>query len=116
MGIQKKMDSVMKESQGHFTAAAITFYRKTLKPNTLSDGTHLPVNTYLFSPSAAISGDPSVYERPEEFDGLGFYKLRQRSPKGDMRYQLTSTSSTPMNFGLGRHVCPGRWLTGYDSS
>lgn len=110
----KKMDSFMKESQRHFTATVISFHRKTLKPITLSDGTYLPVNTYLFSPSTAISADPSVYENPDEFDGLRFYKMRQRTLEDDMRYQLISTGNTQMHFGLGRHACPGRWFASYE--
>jgi cytochrome P450 len=109
MGQLKKIDSFIKESQRHFTAAAITFHRKRLSAIILSEGTYLPANTcYLFSPSAAISGDPSTYEIPEEFDSLRLDMLQQRTPENDMRYQLTSTSSTQMHFGLGRHVCPGR--------
>ena len=110
----RKLDSFIKESQRRCTAAAITFHRKTLKAIILSEGTYLPANDYyLFSPSAAISGDPSTYEIPEEFDGLCLDKLQQRTSEDDMRYQLTS-SSTQMHFGLGRHVCPGRWLASYE--
>lgn len=114
MGQLKKIDSFIKESQRRCTAAAITFHRKTLKAIILSEGTYLPANDYyLFSPSAAISSDPSTYEIPEEFDGLCLDKLQQRTSEDDMRYQLTS-SSTQMHFGLGRHVCPGRWLASYE--
>lgn len=114
MGQLRKMDSFIKESQRYFSATVITFQRKTLKPITLSDGTYLPANTYLFSPSTAISGDPSVYENPDEFDGLRFYKMRQNTPEDDMRYQLISTGSTQMHFGIGRHACPGRWFASYE--
>jgi hypothetical protein len=114
MGQLKKMDSFLKESQRHFTATVISFQRKTLKPITLSDGTYLPANTYLFSPSTAISADPSVYRNPDEFDGLRFYKMRQRTPEDDMRYQLISTGNTQMHFGIGRHACPGRWFASHE--
>ncbi|KAE9363515.1 cytochrome P450 [Stipitochalara longipes BDJ] len=110
----KKMDSFMKESQRHFTATVITFQRKTLRAITLSDGTYLPANTYLFSPATAISADPSVYENPNEFDGLRFYKKRQHNPEDDMKYQLISTANTQMHFGIGRHACPGRWFASYE--
>jgi ent-kaurene oxidase len=114
MGQLRKMDSFIKESQRYFSATVITFQRKTLKPLTLSDGTYLPANTYLFSPSTAISGDPSVYKDPNMFDGLRFYKLRQHTPEDDMRYQLISTGSTQMHFGIGRHACPGRWFASHE--
>jgi hypothetical protein len=51
----------------------------------------------------------NVYENPEEFDVRGFYKLRQRTPEDDMRYQLTSTSSTQMHF-VTRSACASREL------
>lgn len=113
-GQLKRMDSFMKESQGHFTATVISFQRKTLKPITLSNGTYLPANTYIFSSSTAISTHLSIYENPDKFDCLGFYKMRQHTPEGDMRYQLISTGNTQMHSGIGRHACPGRWFASHE--
>lgn len=129
----KKLDSFIKESlryNGATTSKSrcpfplwllenanqikVTFQRKALKPITLHDGTVLPAGTLAFSPTNAISFDPSIYPNAETFDGLRFYNLRQVSPEDDRRYHLTSTSNIQMQFGGGRHACPGRWFASYE--
>jgi len=88
----------------------VSFDRKVLKSLRLADGTFLPKGTRVIAPALAISADPDVYEDPETFDGLRFYKMRQRSPADENKYQITSTSKNMMHFGAGRHACPGRWF------
>jgi cytochrome P450 len=75
---------------------------------TLSDGTYLPKGTWLCAPSLAISSDPEVYLNSDAFDGLRFFKLRERSAADENKHQFTSTSKTMLHFGAGRHACPGR--------
>ncbi|KAL8364615.1 hypothetical protein RB595_003755 [Gaeumannomyces hyphopodioides] len=107
----KKMDSFMKEVQrlrGNITG----FIRKVVKPIDLSDGTHLPAGTKLLAPQAGMSQDASFYESPETFDALRFYKMRQRSDEDRNRWQFTSIENTNMNFGAGKHSCPGRFFAG----
>jgi hypothetical protein len=41
----------------------------------------------MFAPAVAISADPEIYDRPEEFDGLRFYKMSQRSGEDQNKYQ-----------------------------
>jgi cytochrome P450 len=91
-------------------ALIASFTRKTAKDITLSNGTFLPKNTFLFAPALAISFDTSLYPNADAFDGLRFYNLRQQSPEDENRYQLTSIGKTQVHFGVGRHACPGRWL------
>ncbi|KAF8867032.1 cytochrome P450 [Acephala macrosclerotiorum] len=110
----KKLDSFIRESLRYNGATTITFQRKTLKPITLHDGTTLPAGTLAFSPTNAISFDANIYPNADTFDGLRFYNLRQVSPEDDRRYHLTSTSKTQMQFGGGRHACPGRWFASYE--
>ena len=80
------------------------------KPITLSDGTVLKAGTKAFAPSMAINLDEAVYTNADEFDGLRFYNLREQSAENANKYQFASTSNTQLNFGAGRHACPGRWL------
>ena len=89
-----------------------TFQRRALKPVTLSDGTILPQNTLVLAAADAISFDPNFYPDPETFDGLRFYKLRQQGGS-KLRHQFVATSKTQVQFGLGRHACPGRWFAGH---
>lgn len=128
----KKMDSFMKEVQrtnGNISESSFhhqfpflyrcailtspaSFIRKVLKPITLSNGTHLPPGTKLLAPQAGFSQDASHYPDPTTFDALRFHRLRQRSPADANRWQFTSTSDTNVNFGAGRHACPGRFFAG----
>ncbi|KAI0135259.1 ent-kaurene oxidase [Daldinia grandis] len=138
MGKLKKLDSFIKESQ-RLSGNVTSFIRKVMKPVDLSDGTHLPAGTNLLAPMAGIAVDPRYYPNPEVFDGLRFWKLRQHqrslsssssssspasstatpptstttdelptNPNG--RWQFTSIGDTAMNFGLGKHACPGRFF------
>jgi cytochrome P450 len=91
-----------------------SFQRQVIKPITLSDGTLLKPGTMLFTPSQAISWDPTLYENPEEFDGLRYYNLRQRSAADENKHQFVSTSKNEMHFGGGRHACPGRWFASHE--
>ncbi|KAI2622158.1 ent-kaurene oxidase [Hypomontagnella submonticulosa] len=136
----KKLDSFIKESQ-RLSGNVTSFIRKVMKPVDLSDGTHLPAGTNLLAPMAGVAVDSRYYPDPEVFDGLRFYKLRQQqqssssssptssptstptsstpsptpddaSTNANGRWQFTSIGDTAMNFGLGRHACPGRFFAG----
>ena len=97
-----------------FSPQTATFQRKALRPITLSDGTSIPPGTYTFSPAHAINFDPTIYPNPQTFDGLRFYNLRRSSPpEGEKKHQLTSVTKTELQFGAGRHACPGRWFAGH---
>ncbi|KAI1470017.1 ent-kaurene oxidase [Daldinia caldariorum] len=136
MGKLKKLDSFIKESQ-RLSGNVTSFIRKVIKPIDLSDGTHLPAGTNLLAPMAGIAVDPRYYPNPEVFDGLRFWKLRQHqhspspssspspspspaaftaadehTPNANGRWQFTSIGDTAMNFGLGKHACPGRFFAG----
>ncbi|KAI1342040.1 cytochrome P450 [Xylariaceae sp. FL0016] len=109
----KKMDSFIKESQRLF-GNVTSFIRKVMKPIDLSDGTHLPPGTNLLTPLAGVAHDERYYPDPEVFDGLRFWKLRHQSEDACNRNQFTSIGDSNMNFGLGKHACPGRFFAGHE--
>ena len=132
MGNLKKLDSFVKETlrhSGHLVGKRLpstgidyalakdvttaTFQRKALRPITLSDGNIIPAGTFTFSPANAINFDPNIYPDAQKFDGLRFYNLRQAAPENEKKYQLTSITKTQMQFGSGRHACPGRWFASH---
>jgi cytochrome P450 len=64
-------------------------------------------------PTVAINFDEDLYPDPDTFDGLRFYKLRHSSPENEKKFQLTSLTKEQMQFGLGRHACPGRHIASH---
>ncbi|KAL4894557.1 cytochrome P450 [Aspergillus ambiguus] len=114
----EKLDSFMKESLRFEPPLTATFQRRAMKPVKLLDNTILPQGTLMLAPADAIAFDPNFYPDSETFDGLRFYKLRYQ-PDVDhkagskVRHQFVATSKTQVQFGLGRHACPGRWFAGH---
>ncbi|KAH6648936.1 cytochrome P450 [Truncatella angustata] len=107
----KKMDSFIKESQ-RLAGNVTSFIRKVVKPIDLSDGTHLPSGTNLLAPQIGFSHDERYFPAPDVFDGLRFWKMRQQSDEAANRWQFTSIDNHNINFGLGKHACPGRFFAG----
>ena len=91
----------------------VTFQRTARKTISLADGTEIPEGSTVFSPANAINFDPVLYPDPETFDGLRFYKLRHASPENEKKFQLTSITKEQMQFGMGRHACPGRSIASH---
>jgi cytochrome P450 len=83
-----------------------------MKPISLSDGTQLPPGTKVVAPQAGISRDERYFPDPERFDALRFYHMRQESDEASNRWQFTSLNDTNINFGAGKHACPGRFFAG----
>ncbi|KAI1277339.1 cytochrome P450 [Xylaria sp. FL0933] len=105
------MDSVMKESQRFNPPVLVSFQRLVHEDWKLSSGFVIPAGTTIGVATHAQSMDPELYEDPEKFDGLRFFKLRENaSPAEEGRQQFAFASPTNMVFGYGRHVCPGRFF------
>ncbi|KAK1977035.1 cytochrome P450 [Colletotrichum cereale] len=97
------LDSFMKESQrmnppSHY------------KGVTLSNGLHLPKGTVITIPSSQVSQDPEVWHDPMTYDALRFEKLRSESGN-KFNYQYATSTEQSLHFGVGRHACPGRWVS-----
>ena len=78
----------------------------------LSDGTHLPHGTKVLSPLAGVARDDRYYASANTFDPFRFFRMRKQSDEDANRWQLTSISDTSLNFGAGKHACPGRFFAG----
>jgi cytochrome P450 len=50
--------------------------------------------------------DPDVYEKPEEFDGARFLRMRDEPSKANLA-NLVITGTDALGFGHGLHACPG---------
>ena len=105
----RKLDSFIKESQRMNPLGQLSFDRKVTSDLTLPDGTVLPRGTYIATASSEINRDPTLWENPDEFDGFRFEKLRQK-PGNENKYQFVTTGVDSMQFGHGKHACPGRFF------
>jgi len=104
---------------------AASFERKVLKTFALSNGQVIPAGVTIEASSYGVTRDAAVFPDPEKFDGLRFYRLRDRSetaPNGAgekakaaavpaaAHNQFVSVSPSSLTFGYGRHACPGRFF------
>ncbi|KAI0468075.1 cytochrome P450 [Xylaria cf. heliscus] len=104
----KLMDSVLKETQRLKPIKMTTMHRLALADVTLSDGTVIPKGTKCAVRSTKRL-DPNVYERPDEFDGARFMRIREIPGKSNQAH-LVATSTEALGFGHGLHACPGRFF------
>ncbi|CCX12203.1 Similar to Ent-kaurene oxidase; acc. no. Q701P2 [Pyronema omphalodes CBS 100304] len=105
------MDSFFKESQRRSPPQPIGTPRIAVHPDgfTFSTGHHVPQGTEIIGcPWLAASFDPAILEKPDEFDGYRFIKMRAQSAEADGRYTYAATSLG--HWGYGKHVCPGRFF------
>ncbi|KAI9035948.1 cytochrome P450 [Aspergillus affinis] len=104
----KLMDSVLKESQRLKPVNIVSMRRRANYNIRLSDGTLIPKGT-MICVSNHWMWDSVIYRNPEKFDAFRFYKK-----SGIMSYDFASKFVSPspehLGFGLGRHVCPGRFF------
>ncbi|CUS09025.1 unnamed protein product [Tuber aestivum] len=108
----RKTDSFFKESM-RGKVGLFSFNRKVMKNYTLSDGTYLPKGTLVTAPYSMFSVDPDFIEDPEVFDGFRWYKksLGTEGGGGPGRIQYWATTSPKdLNWGHGKHACPGRFF------
>jgi len=105
----RKLDSFIKETQRMNPHSLVQMSREVLKPITLSDGTILPKGLQISLPSHQVNMDENIWERPDEFDGFRFEKMRE-TPGNENRFQFVTTGADNINFGHGLHACPGRFF------
>ena len=105
----RKLDSFMRESQRFNPPTLLSMHRVMLQNHRFSDGTEIPRNAHVSMAVNAIQNDPDVTPDPEVFDGLRYYKLRQREGESHL-HQFSTTQETILNFGHGTNSCPGRFF------
>lgn len=113
----KKLDSFLREVMRVWPLSFSSFNRKILKPITLSNGQVLPAGVLIEVPSDSVMHDPDVIENAQEFDAFRSYRTREKEgldgvgkASAGASSQLVSVNSNSLNFGYGRHACPGRFF------
>lgn len=81
--------------------------RRVMEDTTLSGDVDLKRDNVTFILS--MLRDPEVYDKPDEYDGRRFYRLRQQPGKQNTS-QLVTTSAEYLAFGHGMSACPGRFF------
>jgi hypothetical protein len=103
------MDSVIKETQRLKPGTLVNLERKVMVDIVLPDGTRLPKGTNIAVDTSDM-WNPEIYADPEVYDGYRFYNIRQKGGPGANMAQLASASTDHIAFGLGKPICPGRFM------
>ncbi|PPJ57664.1 hypothetical protein CBER1_00075 [Cercospora berteroae] len=100
------LDSVMKESQrlGRPTIAGPE--RLVIRDTRLPDGTLLARGSHIAVDQSGMRS-PRNYPDPEKFNGYRFNEMREA---GDERTAFASLTKEHSVFGLGKYICPGKFL------
>ncbi|KAF4555733.1 Cytochrome P450-like protein 32 [Elsinoe fawcettii] len=112
----RKMDSFMKESFRFSPTGPTIFKRYVAKDTVLSDGTLLPKGTFVEVDIYSRDFDTEIVEDANEFDGLRWFRLRERGDKGDeYTHKFETADQRYLQWGSGKHACPGRFLASMES-
>ncbi|KAG6908657.1 hypothetical protein DXG01_003751 [Tephrocybe rancida] len=103
MGEMRLLDSFLKESQRISGLGAISSYRRVVKPFTFSNGTRVPAGMTIGVAAWSTHLDDSIYSNAHTFDGFRHAQ--------DEHSQMVTPSPDFLAFGVGRHLCPGRFFT-----
>lgn len=105
----RKLDSFMCESQRFNPPTLFSMHRVMLQDHQFTDNTVIPRNAHVSMAVNTIQNDPEVTPEPETFDGLRYYKLREREGESHL-HQFSTTEEKILNFGHGANSCPGRFF------
>jgi len=75
----------------------------TVKPYRFSNGVVIPEGTMLGVPLEGIHMEGSIYERPDEFDGFRFSRLRDQVD-GLPKLRAVDANNEYLHFGSGPHA------------
>ncbi|VDC00309.1 unnamed protein product [Peniophora sp. CBMAI 1063] len=109
MGKMRKIDSFLREQQRYAGLGVLAMSRYALQPFTFSNGIHVPKGTFIACAQYDTHHDEENYANPDIFDPWRFSSMRDEDGEGT-KHQLVATSTEFINFGHGRHACPGRFF------
>ncbi|KAI9801587.1 MAG: hypothetical protein M1825_003266 [Sarcosagium campestre] len=105
----RKIDSFMTESQRLSPIASSQMTRGVARDFTFSDGTTVPKGSFVLVPMYAMYTDNDLFPNAETFDAFRFSRLREQEGQ-ENKHQFVTTSTSHINFGHGKHACPGRFF------
>ncbi|KAK2606336.1 hypothetical protein QQS21_003267 [Conoideocrella luteorostrata] len=107
------LDSCMKESLRRNPPIQLVFNRQVQQPIKLSSGIVLPAGIQITMPARSLMYDPAnVHGDPTEFDPFRFMRRHDEPAQhgGVPKRLFAQTDRTNLNFGHGKHACPGRFF------
>ncbi|KOS19711.1 Ent-kaurene oxidase [Escovopsis weberi] len=116
----KKMDSTLRESQRTSPPLLTGMRRYFNESYTFKDGTFIPAGTNVCMAVYSIENDEANTPRPEVFDGLRAYRLREERERSGAdldstaakEHLFTTPTPTALAWGYGKMACPGRFFAG----
>ncbi|CZT23688.1 uncharacterized protein RCC_09402 [Ramularia collo-cygni] len=98
------LESFMRETMRLYPTGVVSVTRAVMQePFRFHDGLTLPKGSRFAFPIHAIHRDPDNYDDPLSFCGF------RTADRKDIN--ATTVDATFLNFGFGRHACPGRFFT-----
>ncbi|KAL9111457.1 MAG: hypothetical protein Q9227_004135 [Pyrenula ochraceoflavens] len=105
----KLLDSFMRESaRVHALTQYTAVQRIPTTSWTFQDGLEIPAGFTMAFPSYHRNFDPDVHPDPNTFDAQRHFRKRQQFTTH--KYHFASTAEDMLNWGSGRHACPGRFF------
>ena len=103
-----KLDSVIRESMRLNPLMGRGLQREVVQPGGISTpgGQFLPQGTHICAPLSSRARDAEVWERPDEFVPLRFYKSPEdlKANEEDKQWSAVHVTESFLSFGLGRHA------------
>ncbi|KAI0189877.1 cytochrome P450 [Astrocystis sublimbata] len=110
LGDLRLLDSFMRESaRVHALTQYIAVQRIPTESWTFKDGLTVPAGTTLAFPSYHHNYDPEVHADPGSFDPRRHLRKREEA-ENTHKFHFASAATDMMNWGSGRHACPGRFF------
>lgn len=104
-----KLESAMKESSRLSPGTFLIYSRVVKKDCVLSNGLKLRKGQFVTISAATRTMDPSIFEDPEEYQGLRF--CAEGRIKDHHARPFSSVDTDILSWGAGRWACPGRLIT-----
>ncbi|OCK81421.1 cytochrome P450 [Lepidopterella palustris CBS 459.81] len=104
-----KLDSFVRESQRWNPLDAGSMARRVMQDFTFSNGVRIPAGNWIFAVNSPVLRDEKHYPHPAEFDGFRFARIREQEGQ-ERAHTLVTSSLSNMQFGDGRHGCPGKYM------
>jgi len=102
-----KLDSFLREDQRLAGLGAVTMGRKALHDFVFEDGTYIPKGSMVQVASWSRHHDDRVWKDAKTFHGFRYSELEE----GEIsKNQMVATNTSFLQFGHGRHACPGRFF------